>query len=232
MSSVAEPTFVAKIRATVGVFVSLAGAACGITLLYLGMRAVMQIGGFCAEGGPFEIRQRCPEGIPGLMLGGIWGGIIFFALYVWQTIKNRVPSLIAFAWPALFLSLGWNFLEFGLNPPGPPGQKAWGWLICAILFGIMGGAPLLVMWKPVVASFRRPDEAIGAVNRPFAGVQRVVRRTPLTPTVTVRTTPFGGSRQPDDIVSALERLNALHESGALDDAEFEAAKQKLLEDGS
>ena len=32
-------------------------------------------------------------------------------------------ALAAFAWPALFLSLGWNFFEFGFNPPGDVGGR-------------------------------------------------------------------------------------------------------------
>ena len=43
-------------------FVSLAGVAAGLTALFLGMRRVMEIGGFCAEGGPFVIQHPCPEG--------------------------------------------------------------------------------------------------------------------------------------------------------------------------
>jgi Short C-terminal domain len=33
----------------------------------------------------------------------------------------------------------------------------------------------------------------------------------------------------DDIVSALERLEALHRSGALTDAEYDDAKRKVIE---
>jgi hypothetical protein len=35
---------------------------------------------------------------------------------------------------------------------------------------------------------------------------------------------------PGDIVSRLERLDALHRSGALDDAQYEAAKTALLQE--
>ena len=69
-----------RVRASVGVFITLAGLSAGITLLFLGMRAVMEIGGVCADGGPFVTRQSCPDGVPALMVGGIWGGIAFCAL--------------------------------------------------------------------------------------------------------------------------------------------------------
>lgn len=52
------------------------------------------------------------------MMAGIWGGLIMRGIYAVVAIKNRVPSLLAFAWPALFVSLGWNFLDSGIDPPG------------------------------------------------------------------------------------------------------------------
>src|SRR4029079_16937691 len=44
--------------------IGVAGLAFCITLLFLGMRAVMDIGGSCAEGGAVVIRQPCPAGVP------------------------------------------------------------------------------------------------------------------------------------------------------------------------
>lgn len=79
------------------------------------------------------------------------------AIYAWKVSKYQIPSFLAFAWPALFLSLGWNFLEFGLNPPGPESGLVWGWLICAIVFGLMGGLPLLATIKPVFKRFAGGD---------------------------------------------------------------------------
>jgi hypothetical protein len=178
--AVAEMDPVERARATVGVFVTLAGSACGLTMLYMGMRAVMGIGGFCAEGGPFVIEQHCPTGVPGLVLGGIWGGIIFFGLYVWQTLKRRIPSFFMLGWSALFLSLGWNFLEFGLNPPGPDTSLVWGWLICAIMFGLMGGLPLLAVTKPTLTGFfgdsdPEPQTGGGVFSSTFGATATMVR---------------------------------------------------------
>jgi hypothetical protein len=150
MDELAAPNGLQRLKATVGIFIGLTGLTCGLTLLYLGMRSVMEIGGYCAEGGPFVIAQTCPKGIPAIMLLSVWGGLAFLGVYIWQTSRHRVPSLVLFAWPALFLSLGWNFLEFGISPPG--GGTAWGWLVCAAMFILMGGLPLLAIGKPVVAT--------------------------------------------------------------------------------
>lgn len=113
----------------------------------------MEVGGACAEGGAFEIAVPCPKGVPLLVTGGLLGGGVMCAIYAWKVSKYQIPSFLAFAWPALFLSLGWNFLEFGLNPPGPESGLVWGWLICAIVFGLMGGLPLLATIKPVFKRF-------------------------------------------------------------------------------
>jgi Short C-terminal domain len=220
------------VRATASVFATLTGLSCGLTLLYLGMRAVMDIGGGCASGGPYVPRVECPEGVPLLMMGGIWGGLIFVGLYLWSTSKHRVPTLVGFAWPALFLSLGWNFLDYGIDPPAGQGL-VWGWLICAVVFALMGGLPLLVMVKPVLAQFgRRSGDAppakvviptkskmkeLRAASKPDAGGSQRFGSDP---------TPGGGGQ---DMVDALERLGALHESGALSDREFETAKRRVLQ---
>jgi hypothetical protein len=51
------------LRAWVGTFLSLAGVACGLTWLYLGMRSVMEIGGACASGGPYEVAHGRRDGV-------------------------------------------------------------------------------------------------------------------------------------------------------------------------
>jgi hypothetical protein len=248
------PSLLQNARAAFWIFVSLAGAACGITLLYLGMRSVMEIGGACADGGPFVVAQPCPKGVPLTILGGIWGAIIMVGIYVWQTIKNKVPSLVAFAWSALFLPLGWNFLEFGVNPPYGEGL-VWGWLICAILFVIMGGLPLIFVVKPVVRSFLNPKAEpervtpmgprelkarLAAVTptRSKASKKKASAQPPKTAWATLRdmdTTPKPAAAASDSgteaegMVAALERLQYLHKSGSLTAEEFAAAKARIIE---
>jgi hypothetical protein len=214
-----------RFRASIGVFVTLFGVALGLTLLYLGMRAVMDIGGACAGGNtPFVPSRPCPGGVPGLMLAGVWGGIIFAGLYAWQSFRHGVPNLVGLLWPALFLSLGWNFLEYGLDPPGDGGGLAWGWLISAVVFGLMGGLPLLAALPATARAFtgrsvpgpQGPLSGLGTF-RSMGPALRMARRA-----ATVARPEEGG------LVSALERLDALHRSGALDDEEYERAKDRLL----
>jgi hypothetical protein len=229
------------VGAAVAIFVGLAGVACAITLVFMGMRSVMDIGGFCAEGGPYVIGVSCPRGVAGLMIGGIWGGFLFGAVYAWQAFKHGVPNFVALLWSALFLPLGWNFLVYGLDAPGDAGL-AWGWLVCAVLFLLMGGLPLIGIVPWLVRSFtgRTPAGSMGdGVQAAVTGIAALRRGA-------------GGGRGPSaaaaspaaawsweapaspadaDMVSRLERLDALHRSGALDDAEYEAAKDAVLRGG-
>ncbi|HWL66103.1 MAG TPA: hypothetical protein VNP73_09035 [Actinomycetota bacterium] len=173
MSLAAPAPALQRFRSTAFIFLSLAGVAAALTSLFLGMRAVMEIGGACAEGGPFVPVRPCPRGAPGFIVGGIWGGLISCAIYAWQSFKNKVPSLVAFAWPALFLSLGWNFFEYGFNPPFGEGW-VWGWLICGVVFFLMGGLPLLVILSPTVRNFDPNKPTDAELNRTLSG-PRIVR---------------------------------------------------------
>jgi hypothetical protein len=130
------------VRRSVLCFVGMLGVAAALTVLFFSMRAVMEIGGSCASGNvPYEISRPCPSGVPGLMVGSIFLGIAFLGLYAFTAVG---PNLTLLAWPALFLSLGWNFLDYGVNPPDGQDGVVWGWLVCGVLFVLMGGVPLLV----------------------------------------------------------------------------------------
>jgi hypothetical protein len=127
----------------------LAGIALGtasITLLFLGMRAVMDVGGACADGGPYASAQPCPDGVPLAMLGGMVGLFGSAGLTVWfgSRIGTGAASIVALGWPLLFLSLGFNFLDYAFHPPDTASTPVWGWLIPGVLFWLMGGAPLAV----------------------------------------------------------------------------------------
>jgi hypothetical protein len=136
-----DPLLLDVVKASIGI----AGLAMCITLVFLGMRSVMDIGGACADGGPYVPVQPCPVGAPIALVGGIFGLFLFVGIAMW--FGARVGGIWAaaplLAWSGLFLALGWNFLDYGIfNPPGDEGI-IWGWAFCGIVFVIMGGAPLL-----------------------------------------------------------------------------------------
>jgi hypothetical protein len=212
-----------------------AGLAACLTLIFLSMRAVMDIGGACAEGGAYQIRSHCPDGVPLLMTVSFPGLFLFGGVMAWRGARLGGPfaGLILFAWPALFLSLGWNFLEYALRGD-PDGGIVVGWLICGVVFVMMGGVPLLGLLLPTgssplvgvtgppvrgLASPRRATDAVRAVE-----VNRLRRSLDGALDARLRAMADDG-----DLVSRLERLAALHRSGALTDAEFEAAKRRSID---
>ena len=109
----------------VGYLLGIAGLAFCIALLWLGMRAVMDLGGFCASGGPYEIAVACPDAVIATTPLSILGGFLAAGLIIWGAagLPGAWMSLVFLAWPALFLSLGWNFLEYGFFPP----EGGWVW---------------------------------------------------------------------------------------------------------
>ena len=226
------------------------GLAAGITLLFLGMRAVMDVGGFCAEGGPYVIETQCPEGAAGATLLGIFGGLAGLFLAIWKgaAIGERAVGVLFLAWPALFGVIGLNFLVYGFDPPGDGAGWAWGWLICGVVFWVMAFGPLLLAWSgaraahagsPGDVAAAAPSGARLATTIREARLARDARRSaplaPLAPLEAAGTAiaPANGDGEnsvPDfGLVDGLERLAALHLAGSLTDEEYRRAKAELLE---
>lgn len=109
------------------------------TLLSLSMRAVVAIGGYCAEGGPYEIATHCPDKTAYLTPLSIYMGLAAVGLGVFVT-RGLGASLALFAWPVLFIGLSLNFLESGFDPQG----MAIIGLILGAMFFIMGAIPVLL----------------------------------------------------------------------------------------
>jgi hypothetical protein len=136
-----DPLVSDVVKASIGV----GGLAMCITLAFLGMRSVMDIGGACADGGPYVPVQSCPDGATPSLLLGIFGLFLFggIAMVYGVRLGGIWSAAPLFAWSGLFLALGWNFLDYGLfNPPFDEGV-IWGWLLCGVIFVAMGLAPLL-----------------------------------------------------------------------------------------
>ena len=245
----------ANLRAVAGYLVGvILGSAC-LTLVFLGMRAVMDVGGACADGGPYVSAQPCPEGTAVAIVGGTFGLFAAGGLMAWfgARLGAGYVALIGLGWPALFISLGYNFLEYGIDPPGPSTDAEWGFLIPGVMFWAMGGIPLaigLAGWRGVRngATGRLATRARSVAARSVAAdnVMRIefapnswgAARPAGTPTPTPpepepkapeAQEATGPEADIDEIlVSQLERLGALHAAGALSDEEFVAAKARIL----
>ena len=121
---------------------------------YLSMRGVMAVGGSCASGGPYQISTPCPDGawliaiaIPVMIIASLSGS--GFA----STVGG--PNLVVPMWGALFGSLGWNFLDYGMLQ----GDLVWSWILCGVMFLGMAAPALWWMGVAAVRSLRgaRPE---------------------------------------------------------------------------
>jgi hypothetical protein len=225
--------------------VGMGGLAFTLTILWLSMRAVMGIGGSCASGGPYVPAVECPDAVVLLTPLSIFGIFIFGGLAAWggANVGGRWLALIALGWPALFLSLGWNFLEFGIRPPGGNGgELVWSWIFCGVIFVLMGGIPLIVGLRgaSMFAGSHRayaggrvlvgPKRGFDAMRDFQDQLQAAVERRNAERSDAARAAAGAGyaAEQERDVAARLERLARLHADGDLTDAEFEAAKRATL----
>jgi hypothetical protein len=103
--------------------------AVSLTWTYLSMRAVMNVGGACADGGPYVSAQPCPDG-SFLIAIAVPALIIFAMIGTVSASSVGAPNLLVPMWAGLFASLGWNFLEYAFKGP----DVVWGWLVCGVVF--------------------------------------------------------------------------------------------------
>ena len=132
--------------------------ALAITLLFQVSSAVAALGGFCARGGPYVIETECTDAIVAFAPTSILGGLV--AVAIGATLAQGFgASLLAFAWPALFVSLSVVFFQtFVLGGD-------WVGLIIGVLFVAMGLAPLVLMLQ--AAPQRLLLGRVDAQGRPF-----------------------------------------------------------------
>lgn len=221
--------------------VGVTGLAFCLTLLWFGMRAVLDVGGYCASGGPYEIAVECPDAVIASTPLSILGGVLSVGLMLWggAGLGAGWMGLVFLAWPALFISLGWNFLQYGFFPPG--GDWVWSWIFCGLVFVLMGAVPL---WVAIAAFRDGPDVderayASGRVvirPRASSGERSRVEAEPPEPSASPTPPSAPGQSAPtaaanpsaDPLVDRLERLAALRRQGDLTSGEFETAKAATL----
>ena len=214
-----------------------AGLSACITIVFLSMRAVMDIGGACASGGPYVSANPCPDGVGLLMSFAFPAGFGFAWLAGWagSRIGRGYVAVPLLAWPALFLSLGWNFIDYGLVSPPEGETLVWGWVIPGLLFIAMGGIPLLVAikWR---SDFGNEDRA-AALRARLRRAQSLSAQSASAQSASsqLESSPAGwsagattGDPAPDGLVDRLERLARLRADGTLTELEFEAAKAATI----
>lgn len=209
-----------------------AGLAFSIALVFIEMRAVLDVGGACADGGPYVIAQPCPDGLwlmfPAIFGGFGWGALAFAT---GSRIGDRFAAVPFLWWPALFCSLGFNFLQYGLVSPFGGGLE-WGFLIPGVLFELMGGIPLVLALKFGGSGGSEVGERLRQAQ--LAAGLRPGGSTGEGQSFSSLSEGWPGTRPASDpagtrnLTGELERLADLHDRGALTDDEFAAAKAALL----
>jgi hypothetical protein len=221
-----------RVRAVLVLGLGVAAGAAAITLLSQIMRSVTAIGGSCADGGPYVSAQPCPQGTGAALLMIFPLVLLCLGGTLWGSVTLKAPLPLWLGWPAIFLTLGWNFLEDGFFPPPEAGGVVVGFVICGILFVLMGAAPLLLVLSVLRGKRRSRRAAQRPAEVPAPRTTTSVRPAAATPRATRRTP---GPRSSDDPATAamsvagrLERLAALHGSGELTDEEYAHAKAATL----
>ena len=212
-------------------------AVLGLTWLNRVAASVLSVGGSCGSGGAYEIATPCPSGA-WMAPVGLFVGLVGLGFYLLRRPAGS-PQLLILAWPALFGSLGVQFLRAATSESG-----AYGFWLCGIVFLVMAAAPLLLVMgergarvQLLVGDGRAEPERIEDQSRSaFAGFEAdgtVSRGRDLSPV------DFHGSgpalrrrrraRTAVYLSESLDRLSRLHRQGDLSDAEFAEAKQKVLD---
>jgi hypothetical protein len=224
-------------------FVSLAGVVASLVVLNLAMRTLMGIGGACASGGPYVVATPCPKGVAWLSPVAIWAGLGFTASYTLAVRRLPGPKWTGLIWPALFISLGWQFVSFGVDDDAPNAGGV-GLVITGAVFIVVGVAPLVYVFaSPVLRRWTMWGDAIDLAARRPARPQRPAASTGMSRLVGApphlgHATPAGEQRAPSRsrkdpsrarrAVDDLEQLAQLRRSGDLDTDEYERLKAHVL----
>jgi hypothetical protein len=132
--------------------------ALAITLLFQAVSALSDLGGYCARGGPYVIAVECTDAIVAFTPGSIVGGLV--AVVIGSVLAQGFGvSMLAFAWPALFVSLAITFFRSFLLYGDLSG------LFIGVMFVVMGLAPLVLVLRS--APQRMLLGRVDAQGRPF-----------------------------------------------------------------
>ncbi|WP_395638076.1 hypothetical protein [Pseudolysinimonas sp.] len=172
----------------VGSFVSWFAFAFFFGGLYQTAGVVIGLGGYCASGGPYVIETECPEAVVVFAPVGIFGMLAAAGISV-VIARGFGLSLLAWAWPILFVGLGAQFILGAVTGVGVIGN-----ILVGVMFIVMGVVPVwfIVSSKALVATL------VGSVNvagQRFAydgTPRRVFGLTPAAPDEETVPTPVDG----------------------------------------
>ena len=120
----------------IGAVICALGISACLTIVVLGGMQIMDVGGFVASGGPYEIAHPVPSGfwIQPVAFCGLFA--FSFAHTVFAG-RIKAPGLVYAVWCALWTAVGATTFWYGLYPPQGNGL-AWGWLVMGGIFLVVG----------------------------------------------------------------------------------------------
>jgi hypothetical protein len=221
----------------------------GIVLFNVKLMELLDVG-TCASGNqPFEIAQgyECPDGTGTdsmLLVVGIFAGLIGAGIFAfrgeppWGGGRRRATGLFGIgtlAWGLFFAGTGAALLigmpygevvdpetgETVARADSQLGAQITGWT-----FLVMGVPALLIAGWSLAKGFGKRDERPAAATAgagPAGGIMGSMRSGMESVSSTLGRSSGGG-----DAIGKIERLQKLRESGAINDAEFEREKAKIL----
>lgn len=128
----------------------------GIVWIFTSAIQIMGVGGFCAEGGPYEIATHCPADSAIFMNVGFLAVAAGVLLGIFGARGFGVPAH-GFVWSLLFGVMGIAFLISAFLAPSGVSVA---WLICGALFITLALPPVLMVrmgWPRSIFGRRRLD---------------------------------------------------------------------------
>ncbi|HWH96971.1 MAG TPA: hypothetical protein VNS80_01265 [Pseudolysinimonas sp.] len=104
--------------------------------LYQAAAVVIGLGGYCASGGPYVIETECPEAVIVFAPVGIFG-MMAAAGVALVFARGFGVSLVAWAWPILFVGLGIQFILGATAGVGIISN-----IVIGVMFIVMGLVPV------------------------------------------------------------------------------------------
>jgi hypothetical protein len=121
----------------------IAAGAAAITVLSMLLRSATAVGGSCADVDVALGDQPCRSHTGAALLLAVACALLCLLAVSWGAAVLGAPRPLFLAWPVLALTLGWNFLRDGFDPPMGEGI-ALGYVVGGVVFLLLGAAPLLL----------------------------------------------------------------------------------------
>lgn len=152
--------------------VGVAAGAAARTVSSLSVRALLAVGGACAEGGAFAVDRPGTSGSGNAFLLAAGLALLCLVATLWGVLRLTAPNPLLLALPWILVG-AWNFFEAAFFPPAGRGISV-GYLVAGSIFVLLGVAPLLQYWADVRKERRAGAAGGAATPAPWWWVYAVV----------------------------------------------------------